>query len=129
MRPRGVLETSVYARDLAAAREFYEKVLGLECIIFEPPRHAFFRVGASMFLVFNPDETRRAEDVPAHGAEGSVHVAFAVAKEELASWEARLNEAGYATSWADWPGGRSLFFRDPAGNLIELAPPQIWEKP
>ena len=27
----------------------------------------------------------------------------------------------------DWPdGGRSLYFRDPAGNSLELATPQIW---
>jgi predicted enzyme related to lactoylglutathione lyase len=27
----------------------------------------------------------------------------------------------------DWPGGgRSLYFRDPAGNSLELATPRIW---
>jgi catechol 2,3-dioxygenase-like lactoylglutathione lyase family enzyme len=27
----------------------------------------------------------------------------------------------------DWPqGGRSIYFRDPAGNSLELATPQIW---
>jgi len=127
--PTGLLEASVYARDLAVARDFYEKVLGLECLVYEPPRHIFFRVGASMFLVFNPDQTRRAEDVPAHGAEGSVHVAFSVPAAELDYWEERLQNAGYATSRATWPGGESIFFRDPAGNLLELAPPRIWEQP
>ena len=27
----------------------------------------------------------------------------------------------------EWPsGGRSLYFRDPAGNVVELAPPTLW---
>ena len=26
-----------------------------------------------------------------------------------------------------WPeGGRSIYFRDPAGNSLELAPPTLW---
>ena len=27
----------------------------------------------------------------------------------------------------DWPdGGRSIYFRDPAGNCLEFAEPRIW---
>jgi catechol 2,3-dioxygenase-like lactoylglutathione lyase family enzyme len=27
----------------------------------------------------------------------------------------------------DWDeGGRSIYFRDPAGNVVELAPPTLW---
>ena len=30
----------------------------------------------------------------------------------------------------DWPrGGRSFYFRDPAGNSLELATPRIWGLP
>jgi catechol 2,3-dioxygenase-like lactoylglutathione lyase family enzyme len=30
----------------------------------------------------------------------------------------------------DWPrGGRSFYFRDPAGNSLELATPKIWGLP
>ncbi|BAW02407.1 uncharacterized protein TTMY_2039 [Thermus thermophilus] len=54
-----VLETSVYAEDLEKARAFYEGVLGLPCFQFKPPRHAFFRAGRGVFLVFNPKLTEK----------------------------------------------------------------------
>src|SRR5215210_5451214 len=50
-----VVETAVYAADLAAAEAFYAGVLGLPVAGREPGRHVFFRVGdAGMLLVFNP---------------------------------------------------------------------------
>ncbi|MDT7909624.1 VOC family protein, partial [Thermus sp.] len=89
-----VLETSVYAEDLEKARAFYEGVLGLPCFQFKPPRHAFFRAGRGVFLVFNPALTEKEEALPPHGARGSVHVAFRVEEEELPLWEERLKAAG-----------------------------------
>ncbi|MCS7082652.1 MAG: VOC family protein [Bacteroidetes bacterium] len=122
-----VLETCVYASDLEAARRFYEGVLGLPCFRFDPPRQAFFRAGSGVFLVFNPEETTRPGPLPAHGAQGSVHVCFRIPETELERWRRRLQEAGYAVQEALWPGGvRSLYVRDPAGNLVELAPARIW---
>lgn len=121
-----VLETAVYARDLEEARAFYEGVLGLPCFQFRPPRHAFFRAGRGVFLVFNPDLTEKDEALPPHGAKGSVHVAFRVEEEELPGWAERLQEAGFPVWWADWPRGKSLYTRDPEGNLVELAPATIW---
>ncbi|AFV75712.1 VOC family protein [Thermus oshimai] len=121
-----VLETCVYAEDLEAARAFYEGVLGLPCFQFKPPRHAFFRAGRGVFLVFNPALTEKEETLPPHGARGSVHVAFRVGAEELPLWARRLEEAGFPVWWAEWPKGKSLYTLDPAGNLVELAPAGIW---
>ncbi|KPD32105.1 MULTISPECIES: VOC family protein [Thermus] len=121
-----VLETAVYAEDLEKARAFYEGVLGLPCFQYQPPRHAFFRAGKGVFLVFNPHYTAKEENLPPHGAQGSVHVAFKVAEEDLPLWAKKLEEAGFPVWWADWPRGKSLYTRDPAGNLVELAPAAIW---
>ncbi|AEB11659.1 VOC family protein [Marinithermus hydrothermalis] len=121
-----VIETCVYAEDLEAARAFYEGVLGLECFAFKPPRHAFFRAGRGVFLVFNPKETEEEAALPPHGARGSVHVAFRVDEAELPGWDEKLRRLGYTTYWAEWPRGRSLYVYDPAGNLVELAPARIW---
>lgn len=53
-------------------------------------------------------------------------MAFKVAEEDLPFWAKKLEEAGFPVWWADWPRGKSLYTRDPAGNLVELAPAAIW---
>lgn len=78
------------------------------------------------FWSSTPITRQRRKTFPPHGAQGSVHVAFKVAEEELPSWAKRLEEAGFPVWWADWPRGKSLYTRDPAGNLVELAPAAIW---
>lgn len=128
MNVDGVLESCLYARDLEAAERFYSGVLGLEAISRVEGRHVFFRCGAQVFLVFNPETTRDGGELPPHGAEGPGHLAFSVREEEIDAWRRRLEEGGVEVEReAEWPrGGRSLYFRDPAGNSIELAPPRIW---
>jgi catechol 2,3-dioxygenase-like lactoylglutathione lyase family enzyme len=131
VKVRGVLETCLYAEDLDAAARFYEEALGLEAFQRAPGRHVFFRCGAGVFLLFNPAKTREEDPklgVPAHGAEGPGHACFAVRDGELDGWRARLGERGVAIEREiGWPGGgRSLYFRDPAGNSVELASPRIW---
>jgi catechol 2,3-dioxygenase-like lactoylglutathione lyase family enzyme len=134
MTPPRVLETCIYATDLDAAERFYHGVLGLEILSRMPGRQVFFRCGDAVFLVFNPDATSSAEGrigdaiIPRHGASGAGHVAFAATEEELATWTTRLGDAGIdVESVVEWPrGGRSIYFRDPAGNSVELAMPSIW---
>lgn len=126
MKIAGVLETCLYAPDLEAARGFYQGLLGLELFAEQPGRHLFFRAGPGVFLVFNPEATRKETALPPHGAQGSVHVCFRVPAEELPGWVARLEAHGYPVTWAEWKAGRSLYVYDPAGNLVELAPAAIW---
>ena len=134
MQPLRVLESCLYATDLNAAERFYREVLGLELHAREAGRHVFFRCSDCMLLVFNPEHTSavtttvNGAQLPLHGTRGAGHLAFAVAAGELANWRLRLERAGVAIeSEIDWPqGGRSLYFRDPAGNSIELASPRIW---
>ena len=133
----GVLETCLYAPDLAAAERFYAGVLGIEVFSREQGRHVFFRCGPTMLLLFNPARTSSAPGevggvaVPAHGTSGAGHVAFRVPEAELPAWRTRLAAAGVAVE-ADvvWPrGGRSLYVRDPANNSVELASPTLWGLP
>jgi catechol 2,3-dioxygenase-like lactoylglutathione lyase family enzyme len=131
--PHGILETVLYAHDLAAAEEFYHRVLGLEPFATAPGRHIFFRYGPQMLLIFNPAATRVPPSegtlpVPPHGAEGEGHVCFRATASDLAAWRARLEALGVPIE-ADfeWPGGgRSIYFRDPAGNCLEFAEARIW---
>lgn len=123
-----VLETILYVDDLEAARAFYQVVLGLELYSQKHGVFIFFRCGQGMLLLFNPEAAARNESIPAHGASGPGHVCFAVAENELSAWRARLKDHNIAVEQnVTWPNGaRSLYFRDPAGNSLELGTPKIW---
>jgi catechol 2,3-dioxygenase-like lactoylglutathione lyase family enzyme len=139
-----VLETGVYAEDLDAAERFYAEVLGLEVLLREEGRHVFFRFPgdgppgeAGVFLVFNPQASAEASEgpegggvIPGHGAHGPSHMAFAIEDGKVEAWRSHLVKHGVAIeSEVVKPDGRgrSLYFRDPAGNSIELATPGIWD--
>jgi len=126
------LESALYADDLDAATRFYGGILGLPDAGRVAGRHAFFRVGASVLLIFRAAATQTPGKgglpVPPHGARGPGHFCFAVTEEALDGWRAQLEQHGIVIE-ADfrWPGGaRSLYFRDPAGNSIEMADPRLW---
>jgi len=134
MKTTGVLESCLYAVDLVVAEKFYKDVIGLKLISREQGRHVFFRCGASVVLIFNPEHTSTQKSwiegalIPLHGARGAGHLAFRVAEEALPGWEQHLAKCSVEIeSEVSWPqGGKSLYFRDPAGNSIELASPKIW---
>jgi len=122
-----VLETCIYAQDLEAIRSFYENIVGLECFLFKPPSLAFFKAGRGVFLVFNPDASENLEKLPPHGARGSVHVCFKVKEDNVPAWKVKFEKLGYETYNATWKDGKKSFYvYDPAGNLVEFAPPTIW---
>jgi catechol 2,3-dioxygenase-like lactoylglutathione lyase family enzyme len=66
--------------------------------------------------------------IPPHDGSGRLHVGFAIDRGELPEWEAHLTANAVAIeSTVDWPrGGRSLYFRDPDGHLLELLTPGVW---
>jgi catechol 2,3-dioxygenase-like lactoylglutathione lyase family enzyme len=132
--PSGILETVLYAGDLRATEAFYRDVLGLIPFTKADGRHVFYRCGDQVLLIFNPNVTQvppaaGALPVPPHGARGEGHVCFRAAAAEIDRWRAALESKGIAIE-ADfeWPGGgRSIYFRDPAGNCLEFAEPRIWK--
>jgi catechol 2,3-dioxygenase-like lactoylglutathione lyase family enzyme len=134
MHPVRILETVLYAEDLDAAEDFYTRVLGLEVYAKSPGRQVFFKIAGQMLLIFNPEATAIPPKpdaklpVPPHGAQGEGHVCFCASGDEIERWKARLEAVSVAIE-ADfrWPsGGRSIYFRDPAGNCLEFAEPNIW---
>jgi catechol 2,3-dioxygenase-like lactoylglutathione lyase family enzyme len=133
MQPQSILETILYASDLDAVEIFYRCVLGLEPQSKLAGRQVFYRIGNQMLLIFNPEATELPPrdpklPVPPHGAKGHGHVCFAASGAEIEEWRKKLEGNGVAIE-ADfeWPGGgRSIYFRDPAGNCLEFAEPRIW---
>jgi catechol 2,3-dioxygenase-like lactoylglutathione lyase family enzyme len=129
MKANHILETCLYVDDLPRAERFYQEVLGLELESRQEGRHAFFRCGRRMLLLFNPLASRETSDqFPSHGAFGPGHIAFGVREAELPTWNQQLSRHDVPIEKIiEWPGGgRSLYFRDPSGNSLELATPKIW---
>lgn len=129
MRAAQIFETALYGSDLGAMQEFYERVLGLELVSRFGDRGVALRCGRGVLLLFNPDTAElRDHGIPPHGTRGAGHMAFAVSGTELDGWRAHLDDCQVPIEMeVEWPeGGRSIYFRDPAGNSVELAPPTMW---
>jgi len=128
MRPGGIFETVLYAEDLAAAERFYRDAVGLQVIV-RGEQAVVFHCGDGVLLVFDPSKSGAAgREVPSHGTSGAGHIAFTAKPDDLTAWRKQLHEAGVSIEQEmDWEqGGRSIYFRDPAGNVVELAPPTLW---
>ncbi len=129
MRADRVLETCLYVDNLAAAEAFYQEVLGLELVSKMEGRHVFFRCGQGAFLLFNPAQTALATGrAPTHGAHGPGHAAFMLAESDIAAWRSHLQNHGVEVETEfEWPrGGYSIYFRDPAGNSLEMTTLRTW---
>lgn len=125
-----ILETVLYAEDLERAHAFYTGVLGLEVIVFNPDRHLFLRCENGVLIVFKASKTLMADaGLLPHGTTGPGHMAFAATDEELEDWSVRLERAGVMVEQeVEWPNGaKSIYFRDPAGNILEFATPRQWD--
>ncbi len=128
-RIAGILETVLYVADIDRAERFYRDVMSLAEIGKDPERHVFFRVGSGVLLLFRAAQTRRARTLPAHGADGEIHVCFTTAPDDYESWKQRIREQGIPIEQeTEWPRGHSFYFRDPDGNLLELADTDIWPR-
>ncbi len=123
-----VLETVLYADDLAEVRAFYRDVIGLKEYSYREGVFVFFQLRDSMLLIFNPQASRNNRQVPPHGALGPGHVCFVVDEARLDEWVAYLTERGIVIETVHtWPNGKqSVYFRDPAQNSVEFASPGIW---
>jgi len=129
----GLLETSLYARDLARTAAFYRELFGFKALVDTPRLVAFEIASRSVLLVFQAGATE--DDVvdgrgkiPGHEGVGRLHLALSIAKEDLGAWRRRLFERGIEiVGEYRWPrGGVSLYIRDPDGALLELATPGLW---
>lgn len=128
-----IIETALYVDDLERAAAFYENVLELKAMLNTRTLHAYDVGGTSVLLLFRRGESLSTQSwpggtIPPHDGSGPLHICFAVDTEALPSWEDRLNQHDVAIegrmSWER--GGKSLYFRDPDGHLLELMSPGIW---
>jgi catechol 2,3-dioxygenase-like lactoylglutathione lyase family enzyme len=130
-----ILETALYVENLDIACTFYRDVMGLPPITRDERLGSFDVAGCSILLLFRRGGTTNGVKpdggnyIPPHDGSGEQHLAFEVENCELATWEDHLVNAGIKMlSKTEWTrGGRSLYFRDPDGHMIELVEtPGTW---
>jgi len=129
----GVLETALYTDDKPRLVRFFRETMGLACLRDEERLTAFDAGGASVILVFARGGSVEGEDtaaghIPGHDGSGPLHLAFKVTEQDFPLWQERLR-AGGAPDLGEivWPaGGRSWYFEDPDGHVLEIATPGLW---
>jgi len=131
---QGVVETALYTDDLPRAATFYREVLGLTPMSGDPARFQAFDAGAGrVLLLFKRGTTLEPVPtaggaIPPHDGHGPLHLALGIAMADYDVWRERLKARQIVleseTRWER--GGRSLYFRDPDGHLVELVTPGIW---
>ena len=129
MQPRteGILESSLYVNDIARSRSYYEQIFGFKMISDFGDRGCAMDAGRrGVLLLFKKGASATIESP--HDGDGELHIAFAIAADELPGWEAWLDRNNIAIEERrTWPaGGRSIYFRDPDRHLLELVTPGIW---
>jgi lactoylglutathione lyase len=113
--------TVIFARQMAAMRTFYGSVLGFDLHRELGSKWIEYRVGSNILAL-----TERGvvfdDPSPPVGAL-SLQLAFRVAPSEVATCAATLKErrVSIISGPTDQPWGhRTLFFRDPDGNVLEI---------
>jgi catechol 2,3-dioxygenase-like lactoylglutathione lyase family enzyme len=118
---RAIDYTVVFVRDMAAMRRFYEDILGFPLTRELSPNWIEYRIGDNTLALARP--MRTASDAPTPAGSASLQLAFKVSAPEVDRCADELVQKGVTlfSPPTDQPfGHRTLFFRDPDGNLLEV---------
>jgi catechol 2,3-dioxygenase-like lactoylglutathione lyase family enzyme len=118
---RAIDYTVIFVRDMAAMRRFYEGVLGFPLLRELSPGWIEYRIGGNTLALAKPSLT--AADGPTPNGSASLQLAFKVPVPEVDRCADELVQQG--VNLVSPPtdqvfGHRTLFFRDPDGNLLEV---------
>jgi len=118
---RAIDYTVIFARDLPGMRRFYEDVLGFPLVRELSAGWIEYRVGDNTLALAKPSRT--AADVPTPDGSAALQLAFKVPVPDVDRCADQLVRQGVKilsppTDQAF--GHRTLFFRDPDGNLLEV---------
>ena len=118
---RAIDYTVIFVRDMAAMRRFYEDILGFPLLRELSSGWIEYRVGDNTLALAEPRLT--AADAPTPNGSASLQLAFKVSALEVDQCADELVRQGVdllspPTDQAF--GHRTLFFRDPDGNLFEM---------
>jgi catechol 2,3-dioxygenase-like lactoylglutathione lyase family enzyme len=118
---RSIDYTVIFVRDMAAMRRFYEEILCFPLSRELSPGWIEYRIGGNTLALTRPSRT--ATDAPTPAGSASLQLAFKVSAPEVDQCADELVRHGVAlvSPPTNQPfGHRTLFFRDPDGNLLEV---------
>jgi catechol 2,3-dioxygenase-like lactoylglutathione lyase family enzyme len=118
---RAIDYTVIFVRDMAAMRRFYEDVLGFPMVRELSPRWREYQVGGNTLALAVPSLS--GNDAPTPNGSAALQLAFKVSPPEVDQCADELVKQGIALVWPPTNqafGHRTLFFRDPDGNLLEV---------
>jgi catechol 2,3-dioxygenase-like lactoylglutathione lyase family enzyme len=126
---QGVHHITFVGSNREATIDFYEGVLGMP-LVFEQPNldvpdelHLYFDPGDGRLMTYFVRPTRALDPTPNPEGIGNLHhIAFTVSRAVYTQVQSRLAERGIAnTGEIDRGFMDSIYFRDPNGQLLELA--------
>ncbi|MCB8820121.1 VOC family protein [Microvirga rosea] len=113
--------TVIYARDMKAMRDFYQNVMRFKVSRELSADWIEYRIGGTVLALAHPHVTKADPAVPRGAA--ALQLAFEVERRNVDACADALRGAGVTpvSPPTDQPWGhRTLFFRDPDGNLLEI---------
>ena len=129
IQAQGVHHITLVGADRQSTIDFWEGVLGMPFVFDQPnldvpaESHLYFDPGDGRLITIFTNESRKPDPTPNPTEIGDVHhIAFNVSHATFAQAVERLAERGIANSGVKDRGFMdSIYFRDPLGQLYELA--------
>ena len=118
---RAIDYTVIFVRDMDAMRHFYETLLGFSLQRVLSSGWIEFRIGGNTLALAIPSRTASDRPVPVGSA--ALQLAFKVSVAEVDACAEELVRKGISLVSPPTDqvfGHRTLFFRDPDGNLLEV---------
>ena len=122
--PGGIAAITLFTEDLAASREFYQRVFGLP-VHYEDDVSAVFEFGSTLINLLNVSEADGLiGPAPVASPDAGARFQFTLAVDDVDATCAELRERGVEllNGPVDRPWGiRTASFRDPGGHIWEIA--------
>jgi glyoxalase family protein len=129
IQAQGVHHITFVGSNREATIEFYQGVLGMPLVMEQPnldvpeETHLYFDAGDGRLITFFVRPTRENDPTPNPEGIGNLHhIAYTVSRATYTQVARRLNERGiWNTGNIDRGFMDSIYFRDPNGQLLEMA--------
>jgi catechol 2,3-dioxygenase-like lactoylglutathione lyase family enzyme len=118
---RAIDYTVIFVRDMVAMRRFYQNVLGFAVLRELSPGWIEYRLGGNTLALARPSLTAADAATPTGSAALQLAFKVPVADVDRCADELARQGIGLVSPPTDQVfGHRTLFFRDPDGNLLEV---------